>query len=52
MAGDFNAVLSPEDSSSEHVTKKRTTDLLKELIAEHHLVDMAACTNRKQHTWF
>jgi hypothetical protein len=52
MAGDFNAVLSPEDSSSEHVTKQRTTELLKQLVAEHHLIDMAAYTNKKQHTWF
>jgi exonuclease III len=51
-AGDFNAVLSPEDSSSEHVTKWRTTELLKELIAENHLIDMASYTNRKQQTWF
>jgi hypothetical protein len=52
IAGDFNAVLSPEDSSSEHITKKRTTALLEELIAEHHLIDLAAHLNRRQHTWF
>ncbi len=52
MAGDFNAVLSSEDSSSEHVTKKRTTELLKEIIAENHLIDMASYTNKKQHTWY
>jgi hypothetical protein len=52
MAGDFNAVLSPEDSSSEHVTKKRTTELLLEIIAENHLIDMASLTNKKQHTWY
>jgi hypothetical protein len=50
MAGDFNAVLSSEDSSSEHVPKKRTTELLKEIIAENHLIDMASHTNKKQHT--
>jgi exonuclease III len=52
MAGDFNAVLSPEDSSSEHVTKKRTTELLLEIIAENHLIDMATLMNKKQHTWY
>jgi DNA replication initiation complex subunit (GINS family) len=52
MAGDFNAVLSPEDSSSEHITKKRTTALLEEFIEEQHLTDLAARVNKKQHTWF
>ncbi len=52
IAGDFNAVLSPEDSSSKHVTKRRTTELLKQLVVEHHLINMAAYTNKKQHTWF
>ncbi len=52
MAGDFNAVLSPENSSSEHITKKRTTELLKEIVAENYLIDMASYTNKKQHTWY
>jgi exonuclease III len=52
IAGDFNAVLSPEDSSSEHITKKRTTAFLEELIIEQHLTDLAVQTNKRQHTWF
>jgi hypothetical protein len=52
LAGDFNAVLAPEDSSSEHVTKKRTTAFLEELIEEHRLTDIAAHVNKRQHTWF
>ncbi len=52
LAGDFNAVLSPEDSSSEHVTKKRTTSFLEELMEEQHLIDIAAHVNKRQHTWF
>jgi hypothetical protein len=52
MAGDFNAVLAPEDSSSEHVTKRRTTELLKQLLEDYHLTDIATITNNKQHTWF
>jgi exonuclease III len=51
LAGDFNAVLSIEDSSSEHITKQQTTNLLAEIMADFHLVDMAARTNKKQHTW-
>jgi hypothetical protein len=52
LAGDFNAVLSSEDSSSEHITKKRTTDLLREFIADQHLIDLAERTHKKQHTWY
>jgi exonuclease III len=52
LAGDFNAVLSPEDSSSEHITKKRTTSFLEEFMEEQHLIDIAAHVNKKQHTWF
>jgi exonuclease III len=52
LAGDFNAVLGPEDSSSEHIIKKRTTSFLEELIEEQHLIDVASHVNKKQHTWF
>jgi hypothetical protein len=52
MAGDFNAVLSPADSSSEHITKKRTTAFLEEFMEEQQLTDLAAKVNKKQHTWF
>ncbi len=52
MAGDFNAVLNPEDSSSEHITKRRTTELLKQIMEDHHLIDIATLANNKQHTWF
>jgi exonuclease III len=52
LAGDFNAVLTPEDSSSEHVTKQRTTGLLRQMLEDYHLTDIATATNNKQHTWF
>jgi hypothetical protein len=52
LAGDFSAVLKPKDSSSEHVTKKRTTELLLEMIEDFHLEDLATRTNNKQHTWY
>jgi hypothetical protein len=52
LAGDFIAVLSPEDSSSEHVTKKGTTSFLREFMDEQHLIDIAAHVNKRQHTWF
>jgi hypothetical protein len=52
MAGDFNAVLTPEDSSSEHVTKRRTTGILKKILEDYHLTDIATVANNKQHTWF
>jgi hypothetical protein len=41
QAGDFNTVLSSEGSSSKHITKRRTTDLLIEIMADFHLIDMA-----------
>jgi exonuclease III len=42
LAGDFNAVLNPTDSSSEHLTKKNTSNLLNKMIEDLHLVDLAA----------
>jgi exonuclease III len=51
LAGDFNAVLNPTDSSSEHHTKKNTTNLLNNMIEELHLVDLASRARNTQHTW-
>jgi len=34
MAGDFNAVLCARDSSSEHVTKRRTTELIQDIMED------------------
>jgi exonuclease III len=52
LAGDFNAVLNPTDSSSEHHTKKNTTTLLNKMMEDLHLVDLATRTQNTQHTWF
>jgi hypothetical protein len=51
LAGDFNAVLNPTDSSSEHHTKKNTTNLLNNMIEELHLVYLASRARNTQHTW-
>jgi hypothetical protein len=37
MRGDFNAVLTPTDTSSYHINKKRTSVMLQEIIQEHNL---------------
>ncbi len=52
LTGDFNAVLHPMDSSNEHVTKKRTTELLLEMMEDFHLEDLANRTGNKKHTWY
>jgi exonuclease III len=52
LAGDFNAVLHPTDSSSELLTKCRTTDFLIKMIYDFYLVDMATKTHNTQHTLF
>jgi hypothetical protein len=52
LAGDFNAVLHPMDSSSEHITKKRTTELLHTIMEDFHPEDLANVTGNKQHTWY
>jgi hypothetical protein len=51
LAGDFNTVLNPTDSSSEHHIKKNTTNLLNNMIEELHLVDLASRARNTQHTW-
>jgi hypothetical protein len=40
------------DPSNEHVTKKRTTELLLEMMEDFHLEDLANRTGNKQHTWY
>jgi hypothetical protein len=52
LAGDFNAVLHHTDSSSEHHTKKNTSNLLNKMIEDLHLVDLAFRARNTQHTWF
>jgi exonuclease III len=52
LAGDFNAVLNPMDSSSEHHTKKNTSNLLNKMIEDLHLIDLASRARDTQHTWF
>jgi hypothetical protein len=40
------------DSSSEHHTKKNTSNLLNKMIEYLHLIDLASRARNTQHTWF
>ncbi len=51
-AGDFNAILEPEDSSSQEIRKKVTSAALHSMIDRHHLIDLARKSNKLEHTWF
>ena len=51
-AGDYNAVLEPEDSSSQEIRKRTTSAALHSMIDRHHLSDLARKSNRTEHTWF
>jgi hypothetical protein len=51
-AGDYNAVLEPEDSSSQEICKRTTSAALHSMIDRHHLRDLARKLNRLEHTWF
>jgi hypothetical protein len=51
-AGDYNAVLEPEDSSSQEIRKRTTSAALHSMIDRHHLSDLARKSNRLEHTWF
>jgi exonuclease III len=52
VAGDFNAVLEPEDSSSREIRKRATSAALHLLIERHSLTDLARKSNKIEHTWF
>ena len=52
VAGDFNAVLSPEDSNDFHIRKARTSGKIHLLLEQHNLLDLAAVANKRTHTWF
>jgi hypothetical protein len=51
-AGDYNAVLEPEDSSSREICRRATSAALHSLIDRHHLIDLARKSNKLEHTWF
>ncbi len=51
VAGDFNAVLSPEDSNDHQIRKTRTTGKLHLLLEQHDLTDLATAANKHSHTW-
>jgi exonuclease III len=51
-AGDYNAVLEPEDSRSQEIHKRTTSAAIHSMIDKHHLVDLARKTNKLEHTWF
>jgi hypothetical protein len=52
VAGDFNGVLSPEDSNDHHIRKTRTTGKLHTLLEQHNLTDLASAANKHSHTWY
>jgi len=51
-AGDYNAVLEPDDSSSLEIRKRATSAALHSMIERHHLIDLARKSNKLEHTWF
>jgi len=51
IAGDFNAVLAPEDANSEHIQKWRTSDYLRVLMEKYNLIDVGTETRITSHTW-
>ncbi len=51
-AGDYNAVLAPDDSSSLEIRKRATSAALHSMIDRHHLIDLARKSNKLEHTWF
>jgi hypothetical protein len=52
VAGDFNAVLEPEDSSSREIRKQATSAALHQIIERHNLADLARKSNKLEHTWY
>ena len=52
IAGDFNAVLSEEDTNSHHINKIQTTAFLKDYMERNNMQEAGEITNNKQHTWF
>ncbi len=52
IAGDFNAILENEDSSSGMIRKRAANAALHALIDRHNLIDMAIKGNKREHTWF
>ncbi len=52
VAGDFNAVLEPEDSSSREIRKRATSAALHQIIESHNLADLARKSNNLEHTWY
>ncbi len=52
LAGDFNVALEEADSNRGTTHKPLTSALLKEIIADHQLVDIGQKVKNTQHTWF
>jgi len=52
LAGDFNCVLSEKDSHLNKIRKPRTNEILRRIIEELQLTDVAEATNRKKHTYY
>jgi hypothetical protein len=52
VAGDFNVVLEPEDSSSREICKRATSVALHQIIERHNLTDLARKSINLEHTWY
>jgi exonuclease III len=52
LAGDFNVALKEADTNRDINHKPLTSELMKEIIEEHQLVDIGLKANNTQHTWF
>jgi exonuclease III len=51
-AGDYNAVLEPEDLSSQEICKRATSAALHSMMDWHYLIDLANKSYKLEHTWF
>jgi len=53
IAGDFNVTADRSDSNNpNHISKPRTARLLRTMMEDHDLIDLAQAANKPWHTWF
>jgi exonuclease III len=51
VAGDFNAIRSLDDTTSNRIAKPKTNELFNLLIAKFHFNDLGLSLGKGQHTW-
>ena len=53
LAGDFNVTMHPEDANTpNHQSKPRTAHMLRTIMEDNQLTDLALAANNTNHTWF